>query len=150
MKKANNKKLSSFAKKLLKDLEENVYCRLSPSTVHGVGVFAIRDIPKGKELFKTFLDYQLTPVPLEMVMKNPKIDPAVRTLAYDMCPVLDGKLNLYRAGMNAIDISFFLNHSTRPNVATKPDSGSFFAARRIRKGEELFSNHSTYSEGPII
>ena len=32
---------------MLKHLRENVYCRLAPSTVHGVGVFAVRDIPAG-------------------------------------------------------------------------------------------------------
>jgi len=26
---------------------EKVYCRLAPSSVHGVGIFAIKDIPKG-------------------------------------------------------------------------------------------------------
>src|ERR1700722_10093943 len=132
---------SRFAKKLIKDLEENVYCRLQPSSVHGIGVFAIRDIPKGKELFKNYLTYQLTPVPIATIEKDTKIDKAVKKFADDVSPAHNGMLYLYRKGLNAIDISFFLNHSNTPNVATKDDCWSFFAARNIRKGEELFSDY---------
>ena len=31
---------------MLNHLRQNIYCRLKPSPVHGIGVFAIRDIPK--------------------------------------------------------------------------------------------------------
>ena len=140
---------SRFAKRLIKDLEENVYCRLQPSKVNGIGVFAIRDIPKGKELFRNYLNYQLTPVPVKMIRENKKIDEAVKKLADDVSPEHKGMLYLYRQGLNAIDISFFLNHSRKPNVATKEDNWSFFAARNIRKGEELFSDYGTYSENPL-
>ena len=139
------KRVSSIAKRLVKDLEENVYCRLQPSKVHGIGVFAIRDIPKGRELFKTFLNYELTPVPVEMIEKNPKIDAAVKRLANDMYPLHDGKLYMYRRGMNAIDIGFFINHSKEANVVID-DTSACFAARNIKKGEELFSNYKEYSE----
>lgn len=143
-------KLSSFAKKLIKDLEQNIYCRLQPSSVHGIGVFAIRDIPKGTEVFRNFLNWQLTPIPLDAVMKNKKIPKAVREFAYDLYPVHKGKIYAYRSGLNAVDISFFLNHSDRPNVDADEESGAFFAKRAIKKGEELFSDHRNYSEGAII
>ena len=32
---------------LLKELSEEIYAVLKPSPVHGIGVFALRDIPKG-------------------------------------------------------------------------------------------------------
>lgn len=138
-------RVSSIAKKLVKDLEENVYCRLQPSKVSGIGVFAIRDIPKGRELFKTFLDYELTPVPLSMIENNPKIDKAVGQLANDMFPLHNGKLYMYRRGLNAIDISFFLNHSKKANVYMD-DTSACFAARNIKKGEELLANYEEYTE----
>src|ERR1700722_14347341 len=75
--KKKKERISAIGKKLIKDLEENVYCRLQPSKVHGIGIFAIRDIPKGKNLFKAFTDYELTPVPISMIVNNPKIDKAV-------------------------------------------------------------------------
>jgi hypothetical protein len=35
----------------IKRLENTVYCRLGVSTVHGVGIFAIKEIPKGVNPF---------------------------------------------------------------------------------------------------
>ena len=34
------------------NLKNNVYCRISRSKIHGVGVIAIKDIPKGINPFK--------------------------------------------------------------------------------------------------
>ena len=141
-------RVSSIAQKLVKDLEENIYCRLQPSKVHGIGIFAIRDIPKGRELFKTFLNYELTPVPISMIENNPKIDLAVKKLANDMYPLHDGRLYMYRRGLNAIDIGFFVNHSRKANVIID-DMSACFAARNIKKGEELFTNYEEYSEDAI-
>lgn len=141
-------RVSSIAKKLIKDLEENVYCRLQPSNVHGIGIFAIRDIPKGKNLFKTFLEYELTPVPISMIAENAKIDKAVKEFANDVFPAHNGKLYMYRKGLNAIDIGFFLNHSKKSNVVMD-DASLCFAARDIKKGEELLADYEGYSENTI-
>ena len=35
-------------------LKNNYYCKLKPSLIHGVGVFAIKDIPKGINPFTPF------------------------------------------------------------------------------------------------
>jgi len=35
-------------------LKDNYILRLKPSPIHGVGVFAVKDIPKGTQLFKDF------------------------------------------------------------------------------------------------
>jgi len=35
--------------RILKHLQTEVYCRLGVSPIHGIGVFAIRDIPKGTQ-----------------------------------------------------------------------------------------------------
>ena len=141
-------RVSSIARKLVKDLEENVYCRLQRSKVHGIGIFAIRDISKGQQLFKTFLNYEMTPVPVELIDNNAKISPSVRQLAHDMYPLHAGKLYMYRKGLNAIDIAFFINHSKKPNVIID-DMGDCFAARNIKRGEELFSDYETYTQHKI-
>jgi len=44
--------MNDLKKKLIKNLENDIYCRIKPSKKHGVGVFAIRDIPKGINPFK--------------------------------------------------------------------------------------------------
>lgn len=135
--------------RFIKDLEKNVYCRLRPSKVEGVGIFAIRDIPKGTDPFKSFLPYRFAEVDADLVLKNPKIDPAVKKLASDMYVIADGKIHLYEGGLNGIDISFFLNHSEKPNLIAKHDGDFFVTARKIKKGEELFSDHRTYAENVV-
>lgn len=133
----------------IKDLEQNVYCRLRPSKVHGVGIFAIRDIPKGTNPFKSFLPYEFAEVDADAVLKNPKIDPAVKKMASDMYSIIDGKMYLYKGGLNGIDISFFLNHSEKPNLEATHDGEVFIALRKIKKGEELFSDHRTYAQNVV-
>ena len=39
-------------KEFIDRVNKEVWCTLAPSSIHGVGVFAIRDIPKGTKLFK--------------------------------------------------------------------------------------------------
>lgn len=39
--------------RLLKHLKNDIYCRIGVSKVHGVGVIAIKDIPKGTIPFAT-------------------------------------------------------------------------------------------------
>ena len=111
---------NSLAQKFIEDLEQNVYCRLRPSKIEGVGIFAVRDIPKDTDPFKSFLPYKFVEVNADAVLKNPKIDPAVKKLASDMYSILDGKLYLYRGGLNGIDISFFF----KPFRKTKSDGNS--------------------------
>jgi len=39
---------------ILNHFSENFLTRVNPSQIHGVGLFAIKDIPEGTELFKDF------------------------------------------------------------------------------------------------
>ena len=45
---------------LLRRILADCFCRLQPSPLHGVGVFAIRDIPKGRDPFRTLPKYATT------------------------------------------------------------------------------------------
>ena len=44
--------------KLVKHLENDIYCRIGISTIHGVGVIVIKDIPKGVNPFKNLSNQQ--------------------------------------------------------------------------------------------
>lgn len=132
---------------LIKDLEENVYCRLQASAVAGVGVFAIRDIPKGTNPFKNFFEHDFIEIDPKRVFENDKIDPAVKKLMNDMYVIADGKLNLFNGGLNGINISFFVNTSSdHPNMTAENDGANFVAARDIKAGEELLVDYDTYAE----
>ncbi len=132
---------------LVKDLEENIYCRLQPSPISGIGVFAIRDIPQGTNPFKNFLHNKFIEVDPDLVFKNEKIPSEVKRLVNEMWVVYEGKLNLYDGGLNALDISFFLNHSARnANVIAEHEGAVFVTARDVKKGEELLVDYGTYAE----
>lgn len=134
-----------MVEKLIRDLEENVFCRLKPGAF-GVGVFAIRDIPKGTNPFKMFNEGDFVEAPSKVVFDNPNIPDTVKELVNDMYVVEGGIIYLNSFGLNSINLSYFLNHSETPNMGTEDGADSFISLRDIKAGEELFVNYYTYSE----
>jgi len=69
--------------KKIKPPHYNVYTRLKPSKIHGVGVFAIRDIPENTPVFNPE-----EPVEEEFIVSKKevkKLDPEVQKLYQDFC-----------------------------------------------------------------
>lgn len=131
-------------KQFLKSLSD-VYCRLAV-TSHGVGVVAIRPIPKGTDPFKRcdpFGDVLKVPAAELEAADAPR---EAKQLVRDFCALQDGIYFVPDYGMDAIDKSYFLNHSDKPNMVAKDDGEVFVAARRIKKGEELTANYEQYHE----
>jgi SET domain-containing protein len=136
--------------RLLKHLKNDIYCRIGVSKVHGVGVIAIKDIPKGTIPFATLSKEE------DKIINLTKDDikdihPNVRKLLADFFG--DKKSNdydVYAYGPNYINISFYLNHNDKPNIDIIKDTENnylnFFTNRKIKKGEELFINYNKYSE----
>lgn len=123
----------------------DVYCRLGV-TKHGVGVVALRTIPKGVDPFKRC-------DPFGDVLKIPKkeldafdVDESVKKLVRDFCALQDGVYFVPDYGIDAIDKSYFLNHSTKSNMISHDQGETFVAARVIKKGEELTANYDQYHE----
>jgi SET domain-containing protein len=135
----------------IRDLVKNVYCRIRPSKVHGVGVFAIRTIPKGTNVFATNIidpmDCDPVQIPQELIFHNEQIPSGVKQMVKDFMTFENGKVELPIAGFNTLNISFYLNHSHIPNVQTD-DGLTFIALKDIAEGEELFSNYTTYTDEP--
>ena len=65
----------------------------------------------------------------------------------DFCAKEGNEYYVPNFGLNAINISFFLNHSPTPNIITLDDGNSFITAQMIPAGEELTVNYSSFSEG---
>lgn len=129
---------------LLSNLVSDTYCRIRPSKIHGVGVFAIRPIPINTDIFKGsktkffgFAKKQLKKVPA-----------SVKKIIYDFCVVENEKVWIPRFGLNSIDVSFFLNHSNKPNVKFNEKTGSFETLRPIKTREELSVDYSDFEEDP--
>ena len=108
----------------------HVYARLAPSKIHGIGVFAIRNISKGTNIFPDVED------PIFWIDKDKVINlPAnVKRLYRDYCVVKAAKYGCPDS-FNKINITWYLNHSFKPNAALD-EAYHIIAARNIRKGEE--------------
>ncbi len=134
---------------------DKVYCKLAPSTIDGVGIFAIRDIPKGTNPFKG--SYICT----EAILCDPeKIEPdSVKKMLHNRYPRSKDPLNDHAKGANKQIIPMypnqlswidFLNYSKNPNIELL-ESGEWTTTRDIFVGEEvledpskLFKNDGTY------
>lgn len=119
--------------KLLKHLQDGVYCRLSVSRIHGVGVFAIRDIPKGTNPFKIMVPdeyYHYTAEELSTLSSG------VMKLIDQFCYCVDGVYEVPKRSFNTLNLSVYLNHSKTPNLKMI-DDGEFVALTDIAPGDEV-------------
>lgn len=127
---------------LLENFKKDIYCRIGVSRIQGVGVIAVRDISKGANPFKGARDYKLIPFKKDELEK---LNPEVLRMANDFFAQDGEDLLVPEGGLNSIDISFFMNHSKNPNVKVGADE-NFYTTREIKKGEELVTDYSTFSD----
>ena len=143
---------------LLFNLKNQVHCRLGASKISGVGVFAIKDIPKNSTLFKCSNEDHLSSLPpieassvdIDLVGE---IEDSEMSYVHDMIvPTPYGTIPLPVGGMNSINIAFYLNHSTEPNVSFSEDLESadgflcFVSVKDIKEGEELTQDYNNLSQ----
>jgi SET domain-containing protein len=133
---------------IIKDLEKNIYCRIASSKIEGVGVFAIRKIQKGIRPLITFADVDVIPIPEKEISRNKKIPPPVKKMVRDFYAIRDGMIYFSAHGFNEIDISYFLNHSDRPNLDVEEinEETVFTANQAIKAGEELTVDYNEFSD----
>lgn len=131
---------------LLNNLKHDVYARLGISKIPnaGIGVIAIRPIPKGINPFRsTFDDCSMDQVVSLNENDLKHLTPKVRTYLKDFF-FKNPETGLYTVsvgGLNAMDISYYLNHSDQPNIELVAQVGcpfyEFRTRRKIKTGEEL-------------
>lgn len=123
---------------------EGVYARISPSKIHGVGVFAIRPIPKGTKIFAG--DDSGLIWMKRSALKLDELPQKVRQL-YDQFCLIEDKGETYGCpkSFNLMTVAWYLNHSKTPNVGCDKDY-VFFALRDIKAGEELTADYNAYNE----
>jgi hypothetical protein len=136
-------------KTVIKRILRESWCRLAPSPIHGVGVFAVRDIPKRMDPFAVRVRYPRGWV--RMTSAELAAAPAgVRALlASIFLPDDAGAFRVPILGPNLIDIGAYLNHSDKPNMRTD-DGYRFVTKRKIRAGEELTVNYRSYGAESLL
>jgi uncharacterized protein len=104
-----------------------VYTRLQKSP-HGIGVFAIRDIPEGTNVFAGD-DNEMREID-----KNDfaNVQPEIKQLYEDFCVWQDGKVK-GPSNFNNLTVGWYLNHSDVQNVRCD-EHFDFITTREIRKG----------------
>jgi len=128
----------------VKDLIQHVYCRLAPSPIHGIGVFAVRAVPAGINPMHETRPFEFQQVPVKDVLDCPDLPGSVKKLVLDMCPENDGFYDCPPFSLNEISISWYLNHSNTPNMEER--DGDFYTTRAIAEGEELTVDYGSYGE----
>lgn len=114
----------------IEELNRYVKTKLAPSPVHGIGVFAMRDIPKGQKLY---IDMQpkLYNLPYSE-FRN--LFPEVRDDILSRWPnVLNGSY----FGYPDTRITAYMNHSETPNYDAINDE----VLEDIAAGEEIFEDY---------
>jgi len=131
---------------LLNELSQHTYVMLRPSPVAGIGVFALRQIPKGcRDMFSK-------PDPndqwITLSKKEVEALPAhAKHLVENYCLFDEDQYYVPEKGFKALDVSLFLNHSDTPNVISIDDGNYFEALREIAEGEELLIDYGTIVDG---
>ena len=128
---------------LLKELASSTYVMIKPSPLHGIGVFAIRDIPKGtKNIFSKGVGDWIK-VSKEEVDALPQHS---KDLIENHCLFDEDHYFIPDYGFKLVDLVIYLNHSETPNVISLNDGEEFEAIRDIANGEELLVDYGTIVE----
>jgi SET domain-containing protein len=123
---------------LLTDLQEHTYVMIQPSGVHGNGVFALRDIPKGcRDMFSKGVGEWIKITKAEVEA----LPPHSRNLIETYCLWDDEHYFVPDYGFKVMDLVNYLNHSDDPNVISINDGEFFEAIKNIASGEELFIDY---------
>src|SRR3990167_10339842 len=118
----------------LNELNSTVKCKLAPSSIHGIGVFALRDIAEGE---KCYCIPSMSPkwysVPFGSMRK---LFPGIGELILERWPAIVNGSHF----MSPNDMGWlitFMNHADNPNYDVDTDS----AINDISKGTELTEDY---------
>lgn len=129
---------------LLSELANNTWVMIKPSGIHGIGVFAVRDIPNGcNKMFSTEMG-EWTTVPKIEINELPQ---HAQDIVENYCLYDEANYFLPAQGFKAIDLSLFLNHADIPNIISVNDGAYFETIRDIKKGEELLIDYGAIVDG---
>jgi SET domain-containing protein len=111
-----------------------VKVRIAPSEIEGVGLFAIRDIPKGETLYADMFP-QGYKIPKESIGK---LKPEVKDILLGRWPqIINGSAFMYPDTR----VQAYINHSDKPNYNAQKD----IILKDVKKGEEITEDYSLIS-----
>ena len=123
--------------RISKHLQTEVYCRLGVSPIHGIGVFAIRDIPKGTQPLVSLLKIKEFSFSKKEIKKLPS---SVQKEVRMFCYYNKDEHLIPSIGLNAMNMAFYMNHSKKPNIKYLKNN-TLLSLRKIKAGEELLFDY---------
>ncbi len=131
---------------LLKELGNNTYVMLKPSLIEGIGVFAIRDIPKGcRGMFsQQDINDEWISISKDEVATLP---PHSKFLIENYCLYDENNYFIPDHGFKKMDLVCFLNHSNEPNIISINEGEFFETIKDIKAGEELLIDYGEIVDG---
>ena len=121
--------------------DDRGWIRLRPSPIHGIGCFAIRNIPAGTELFPQSSGEMVWIPKRDLINLSPEI-----AKMYENFCVERGDLVGCPRSFNCMDPSWYPNHSDTPNAFCDPDHEySLFALQDIAESEEVTLDYNSYA-----
>ena len=135
-----NEQQIAAKEKLLAELRHETFVMAQPSPIHGIGVFAIRDIPKGtRNIFSSGVGEWIK-VPATEIDALPEHS---RKLVETYCLYDEENYFIPDYGFKVMDLVLYLNHSDTPNVISINEGEQFEALHDIKAGEELLVDYGT-------
>ena len=131
---------------LLNELAGNTWVMLKPSSIEGIGVFALRDIPEGcREMFgkPDAPDEWITVSKIEV----DSLPAHAQFLVGNYCLYDEANYFVPAQGFKKVDVSLFLNHADEPNIISVDDGDYFETTRDIKQGEELLIDYGEIVDG---
>ena len=132
-----------------KKLSTHVWCRLGVSNVHGVGIFALKDIPKGTDPFiDSYMGDEFCLIHKNKIENLPE---EIKTMLEDYWPTNGNSKAIVPMFPNALVWTNYLNYTKDDNKVNiyLNDEGKWETTKDIKKGEELLENpqHHFNSDG---
>jgi SET domain-containing protein len=125
---------------LLNELRNDTYVIIKPSPLHGIGVFALRAIPKGQRGMFSKGVGEWIPISKKEVSELP---PYSISLVENYCLYDDENYFVPDYGFKVMDLVNFLNHSDTPNIISINDGEDFETIMEIAAGEELLIDYGS-------
>ena len=110
-------------------MNNEVWCKLAPSPIDGIGVFALRDIPKGQKMYCVSSRCRLRYDPIDDLL------PEIKALILQRWPY--ARTQGYLSPNDDANLLSFMNHSKEPNYNPETDT----ALRDIPAGSEILEDY---------
>lgn len=123
---------------LIDQLKNHTFVTLLPSNIHGIGVFALKDIPKGQRGIFSNSKAEWIKIHKNEIQCLPEHS---RHLVENHCLFDADHYFVPEYGFKLVDLVIYINHDDHPNLISINEGEDFEALRDILAGEELFLDY---------